>query len=777
MIYDIEEELEKYELAKNDFSKVPAKDWQSTEVVTNEDGRTYTAGVVDGMLFELQPEEEMPVVAKNQNNTSMQFDSEGTGYDLDIAKKLNFEPSKIEDENKGHMQSAAPISELIKSGVFTEEDLLKFGIPENSSMLLKGMNHESVDKELNAPHNLEYKKINTPLGERYIGFPKQEVALNSETNQELNTPVIQENAMLPNAEAPVIPNLIKDTTKAIVKGGAVGGRNTTSFISSILGSPGDLGNFLVNLTGTEDYKGIIPGSEAINRQFQAGLSWLDENLMPDIGVDEWANEPYNYETYGEIAEMVAQFATPGLPAAKIISGTKAVEKLWRRADLWVEGMKAPNPFVRGMVWGSIADAAAFPEKQLTLTGDLAEYFAGKTPEERTAFADLVVNVFQKNPEHAEIVNRLKGALEGFIIAGGLEGGVKLAVKTPPFLNIMVKAASKINWKELIDRVEIDPNTLSSGGFGGITLKKKPTDTEPGILAFHGSGADFDEFKLEKIGTGEGNQVFGHGLYFSDSKDIATFYRKQILNDNVRKGKLNVKYKGKTIPKGDTAEAEAFPETATLNQIVDYMNGTKGNFPDPKDAKNALIENIKKEIKLRKVNNREELNKLIIDSYNIDLKDLEKINPEEIIVDIGKVYSVNIKTVMDDMLNYDMPIFQQSKIIQNKIKKIVDDYKLKPLTKETTGEDIQDLLAIKFNKIEGNKITYDEKKVSEILSSSGFKGIKYNAGTISGIDSDKSNYVIFDDKIIDIMAKMGIVGPMAISAIKNNKEEQVQDNSM
>ena len=208
-----------------------------------------------------------------------------------------------------------------------------------------------------------------------------------------------------------------------------------------------------------------------------------------------------------------------------------------------------------------------------------------------------------------------------------------------------------------------------------------------------------------------------------------------------------------------------------------MNGTKGNFPDPKDAKNALIENIKKEIKLRKVNNREELNKLIIDSYNIDLKDLEKINPEEIIVDIGKVYSVNIKTVMDDMLNYDMPIFQQSKIIQNKIKKIVDDYKLKPLTKETTGEDIQDLLAIKFNKIEGNKTTYDEKKVSEILSSSGFKGIKYNAGTISGIDSDKSNYVIFDDKIIDIMAKMGIVGPMAISAIKNNKEEQVQDNSM
>ena len=453
MIYDIEEELEKYELAKNDFSKVPAKDWQSTEVVTNEDGRTYTAGVVDGMLFELQPNEEEEV----QKIDPAEF------YKKDTNKDVNNQPPLI------------------------------------------------VDNE-------------------------EEVALNSETNQELNTPVIQENAVLPNAEAPVIPNLIKDTTKAIVKGGAVGGRNTTSFIASILGSPGDLGNFLVNLTGTEDYKGIIPGSEAINKQFQAGLSWLDENLMPDIGVDEWANEPYNYETYGEIAEMVAQFATPGLPAAKIISGTKAVEKLWRRADLWVEGMKAPNPFVRGMVWGSIADAAAFPEKQLTLTGDLAEYFAGKTPEERTAFADLVVNVFQKNPEHAEIVNRLKGALEGFIIAGGLEGGVKLAVKTPPFLNIMVKAASKINWKELIDRVEIDPNTLSSGGFGGISLKKKDKFDDLTPL-YHGSlTPDIKTFDKGTIGSANDQGFLGRGFYFASTPGEASYYGKNV-NEYYKKGKI------------------------------------------------------------------------------------------------------------------------------------------------------------------------------------------------------------------------------------------------
>ena len=35
--------------------------------------------------------------------------------------------------------------------------------------------------------------------------------------------------------------------------------------------------------------------------------------------------------------------------------------------------------------------------------------------------------------------------------------------------------------------------------------KATTEKEPGIIAFSGSGRDFDEFKLEKVGTGTGEQ--------------------------------------------------------------------------------------------------------------------------------------------------------------------------------------------------------------------------------------------------------------------------------
>lgn len=45
-----------------------------------------------------------------------------------------------------------------------------------------------------------------------------------------------------------------------------------------------------------------------------------------------------------------------------------------------------------------------------------------------------------------------------------------------------------------------------------------------VNAFHGSPHDFDEFMLDKMGSGEGNQAFGWGLYFTDLEDIAKKYQ-------------------------------------------------------------------------------------------------------------------------------------------------------------------------------------------------------------------------------------------------------------
>ena len=46
------------------------------------------------------------------------------------------------------------------------------------------------------------------------------------------------------------------------------------------------------------------------------------------------------------------------------------------------------------------------------------------------------------------------------------------------------------------------------------------ETPKGIRAYHSSPHDFDKFDLAKIGTGEGAQAYGHGLYFAESPAVS-----------------------------------------------------------------------------------------------------------------------------------------------------------------------------------------------------------------------------------------------------------------
>ena len=56
--------------------------------------------------------------------------------------------------------------------------------------------------------------------------------------------------------------------------------------------------------------------------------------------------------------------------------------------------------------------------------------------------------------------------------------------------------------------------LNSGGTPG---------TGQAGIAFHGSPHSFEKFSLSKIGTGEGAQAYGHGLYFAENPNVAKSY--------------------------------------------------------------------------------------------------------------------------------------------------------------------------------------------------------------------------------------------------------------
>jgi hypothetical protein len=50
-------------------------------------------------------------------------------------------------------------------------------------------------------------------------------------------------------------------------------------------------------------------------------------------------------------------------------------------------------------------------------------------------------------------------------------------------------------------------------------------------AYHGSPHIFDRFSLDAIGSGEGAQAYGWGLYFAGKKAIAQFYRDKLTQSD------------------------------------------------------------------------------------------------------------------------------------------------------------------------------------------------------------------------------------------------------
>jgi len=62
-----------------------------------------------------------------------------------------------------------------------------------------------------------------------------------------------------------------------------------------------------------------------------------------------------------------------------------------------------------------------------------------------------------------------------------------------------------------------PRTLNTPGYGG----------QRGAIVWHGSPHKFEAFDASKIGTGEGAQAYGHGIYTAEAPDVAKQYAEKV----------------------------------------------------------------------------------------------------------------------------------------------------------------------------------------------------------------------------------------------------------
>ena len=264
-----------------------------------------------------------------------------------------------------------------------------------------------------------------------------------------------------------------DTGQAMLAGAIRGGYNFNNFIGEVIGSPDTLGDFIgQKITGNPDFD--YPGldAETAKKNIQAGISWLDENVMPEFlsGTPPILERKYTNETYSSIIEGITEFAVGAVPAAKLVGLTKGLY-----------GLHAPNAAVRGAAWGMIADAAVIDPDAPDLVDALKVFVSGLDEEDRGALLDTTMHIIEKHDPDSDLLRRLKTANQGAIVGALVEGVIYGARILPwkQFTNALgvVTTASIAAGKKVVDtakRIEIDDSTLGSTN---IPLRLRPEETK------------------------------------------------------------------------------------------------------------------------------------------------------------------------------------------------------------------------------------------------------------------------------------------------------------
>jgi hypothetical protein len=264
----------------------------------------------------------------------------------------------------------------------------------------------------------------------------------------------------------------------------------------------------------------------------------------------------------------------------------------------------------------------------------------------------------------------------------------------------------------------------------------------GIKAYHGSPHSFDKFSMDAIGTGEGAQAYGHGLYFADNEGVARSYR-------------------------------------------DALSGSTGN------AQHTM---------LRKVMTGTTPDRVLPAMQRIypgmTADDVARLTKEmKTAASPGSMYEVNINADPADFLDWDKPLSEQPNVLnrlgfssmdedaahaeavrifeENPNGAWMNDPALKARVDELnnmldrrppsgTGQDFyrggasDDVSGILSQMGYG-----DPAAQSQALRDAGIPGIRYLDAGSRGAGDGSRNYVVFDENLINIVRKYGIAGAAAM----------------
>ena len=254
----------------------------------------------------------------------------------------------------------------------------------------------------------------------------------------------------------------------------------------------------------------------------------------------------------------------------------------------------------------------------------------------------------------------------------------------------------------------------------------------GMTVWHGSPHKFSKFDSSKIGTGEGAQAYGHGLYLAESKDVAGSYAVNLANrDMANQGRLNAH--------------------ANAQRLANLSGDPKYAADDLKFVLESQPDHPQK--------------KLMTDTLQM----LESGDYAKPLKTTGSLYKVDLPDEqIAKMLDWDKPLSQQPESVRKAVKQLVakaqedaanpnDLYGVLTWSDRTARHgspriiDQMDGAAINemLRRVYGNSASDEMRKL-------GIPGIRYLDGGSRGAGQGTSNFVVFpgNEELLKILERNG-----------------------
>ena len=262
-----------------------------------------------------------------------------------------------------------------------------------------------------------------------------------------------------------------------------------------------------------------------------------------------------------------------------------------------------------------------------------------------------------------------------------------------------------------------------------------------MTAWHGSPHTFDKFSTEKIGTGEGAQAYGYGLYFAGLKEVGEYYRRSVAAQRTKDSDHAKKLRARA------------PEVYDLIEKALAKDDFFGTGPL---AVGHVVSNLMTGKPSMKVAN------LLGSDFERVYEAVGSLPLE------GHLYKVELAPAEDEYLLWNKSLSEQSEKVKAILEKAnpelshgrYSDYANESGVGDVPngGKALYEMIAQRLGERRESRRGYnvsDDKSASEYLHSLGIRGVKYLDGTSRGKGEGSYNYVIFSEDDVEITEQYSV----------------------